>query len=81
MAYDEDYLSDGDEPPQLVESGDIHSDNNDFVPNGDSSVPITILGECYGVSPPLLVVSLCSVFQYFFGIFFCLPGDLAFQWW
>ncbi len=44
MAYDEDYLSDGDEPPQLVESGDIPSDNSDFISSGDSPVPITILG-------------------------------------
>ncbi len=47
MAYDEDYLSDGDDPPQLVESGDIPSNNNDFIisSGGDSPVPITILGR------------------------------------
>ncbi len=41
---DEDYSSDGDEPPQLVESGDIRNDNNFFVSSHDSPVPITILG-------------------------------------
>ncbi len=76
MVYDADYLMEGDddEPPQLVESGDVRSNNNDLNSIDDSSVPITILSECVLFGFSSVVSSVVC-----FSIFYCLPCDLPFQ--